>query len=678
MSNQDTELKLVLTLDGKQFIASTNTSATSAAKLVASVDKIAISTAKVVKSNTAAVGSIDGVGARLQKLRLYYNTLTKSSADYERTARRVANLQNILAKSSANVAAKTSGIGRAAGRTGYAMQSMNRIIDDSAFGFVAISNNISPMLDSFSMVVKDAGGVKGALKQMGSSLIGPLGIATAVSVVTSLLTRYAMSNRGAAKETETLSKKNNNLSLKIRSLAADYKDLVEGNKLYREELAKTNLAEKEKDLADLKREAAKGGITENRIYFPYSESEKERYKKEIAEASRLVDLYKEKMKGLSPAVQENVDLLNGLSTAANEAGEKGIIGFLKNTSVSEDQFGNLMKQLKDYKSAAFGVLGGKAKGLTLPKLEISGNLNPVKAEVEKTIKILEKFWDSFTKEEKEIKDKKIEISIVTDEQLKKEIELAKAGYDQTNSLREKAEYYDIMVSRQKELNRLIIKSDEVKVVGYKPLGASKKLGKTAKPSNKGGYEYVDNSLDELQSKSEAVNNIMMTVGDTMVSGFLEGKIAIQEVGAEVGILIGKMALLGAIQYGVNTLALGPLGLLTQSTGIFHSGGIVGKADTTEMVNPMAFVGAPVFHNGGIVGRPAILQDGEIVLNEQQQLNLLGRLGTHQIYQSGIQNQQQTQKVEVYGDSHFDGRRFVTKFEGVSRKRDRMLRTYRAS
>lgn len=58
---------------------------------------------------------------------------------------------------------------------------MGRILQDLPFGFIGIANNLNPMLESFQRLGKESGGLKGALKALGGSLIGPGGLALALS-----------------------------------------------------------------------------------------------------------------------------------------------------------------------------------------------------------------------------------------------------------------------------------------------------------------------------------------------------------------------------------------------------------------------------------------------------------------------------------------------------------------
>lgn len=76
---------------------------------------------------------------------------------------------------------------------GAALTDINRVIQDSAFGFVGIQNNITELPGKFralSAAAKESGQTVG--KVLLSTLLGPAGIGTAISVITSALTFAAV------------------------------------------------------------------------------------------------------------------------------------------------------------------------------------------------------------------------------------------------------------------------------------------------------------------------------------------------------------------------------------------------------------------------------------------------------------------------------------------------------
>lgn len=74
-----------------------------------------------------------------------------------------------------------------ANQAGNALQNLGRIAQDAPFGFIGISNNINPLLESFQRLKVETGSTGGALKALAGQLGGAGGIGLAVSVVTGLL-----------------------------------------------------------------------------------------------------------------------------------------------------------------------------------------------------------------------------------------------------------------------------------------------------------------------------------------------------------------------------------------------------------------------------------------------------------------------------------------------------------
>lgn len=68
-----------------------------------------------------------------------------------------------------------------------AMTNLGRVVQDAPFGFLGIANNLNPLLESFQRLKATTGTTGGALKALGSSLIGPAGLGFAISAASSLL-----------------------------------------------------------------------------------------------------------------------------------------------------------------------------------------------------------------------------------------------------------------------------------------------------------------------------------------------------------------------------------------------------------------------------------------------------------------------------------------------------------
>jgi hypothetical protein len=62
-----------------------------------------------------------------------------------------------------------------------ALMNLGRVAQDAPFGFIGIANNLNPLLESFQRLSKESGGLKNALKALGSSLMGAGGVGLALS-----------------------------------------------------------------------------------------------------------------------------------------------------------------------------------------------------------------------------------------------------------------------------------------------------------------------------------------------------------------------------------------------------------------------------------------------------------------------------------------------------------------
>lgn len=123
------------------------------------------------------------------------NELKKFQQQLARTTdvRTIARLQSTIAKlegSISSLSGSAAKAGRAFQGTNTTLINFNRVVQDSPFGIIAIANNIDPLVESFGRLRKETGSVGGALKAMGAGLLGPAGIAIAVSAATSLLIEF--------------------------------------------------------------------------------------------------------------------------------------------------------------------------------------------------------------------------------------------------------------------------------------------------------------------------------------------------------------------------------------------------------------------------------------------------------------------------------------------------------
>ena len=106
------------------------------------------------------------IGANTQDLQAGLNQATQS----------VTNFGNALKSASKPTADATQ-----------SLVNLSRIAQDAPYGFIGISNNLNPMLESFQRLQKETGSSGEALKAMVAGLTGPAGIGVALGIVSSLL-----------------------------------------------------------------------------------------------------------------------------------------------------------------------------------------------------------------------------------------------------------------------------------------------------------------------------------------------------------------------------------------------------------------------------------------------------------------------------------------------------------
>jgi len=111
-----------------------------------------------------------------------------------------------------------------------ALTSLSLVAQDLPFGFIGIQNNLPSVISSFGELTREAGGVGGALKQLGSALIGPAGLFLAFSAATAAVT-FAIQKYGSfGAAVDALFGKINPLSKVIKDAAKSQQDFNESYK----------------------------------------------------------------------------------------------------------------------------------------------------------------------------------------------------------------------------------------------------------------------------------------------------------------------------------------------------------------------------------------------------------------------------------------------------------------
>lgn len=136
----------------------------------------------------------------------------------------MATVQQSLAKTAIASNALDSSLKKVvpgANQAGQALTNVGRVAQDLPFGFIGIQNNLNPLLESFQRLKAESGSTGGALKALGSSLIGPAGIGIALSLVSSAFVIFQNGIAGFNKKTKEGTDNADKFKESIKAIFAD-------------------------------------------------------------------------------------------------------------------------------------------------------------------------------------------------------------------------------------------------------------------------------------------------------------------------------------------------------------------------------------------------------------------------------------------------------------------------
>lgn len=133
------------------------------------------------------------------------NGLKQVQAELAKTAVASQKMDSAIVKTGNTL---NTGLKTGANQATAAMTNLGRVVQDAPFGFIGIANNLNPLIESFQRLKVETGSTGGALKALSGSLMGAGGLGFAVSIVSSLMTVFAMNAmRNTGNEAETAKKK---------------------------------------------------------------------------------------------------------------------------------------------------------------------------------------------------------------------------------------------------------------------------------------------------------------------------------------------------------------------------------------------------------------------------------------------------------------------------------------
>jgi hypothetical protein len=115
----------------------------------------------------------------------------------------------------------------ASGQAQQALVNLGRVASDAPFGFIAIANNIEPLIQSFQSLGRQSGGLGGTLKALGASLAGPTGLLLGFSLVSSAITVITQKYGSLGNAISALLGNQDDLTIEIDKAAKSYDKYAE-------------------------------------------------------------------------------------------------------------------------------------------------------------------------------------------------------------------------------------------------------------------------------------------------------------------------------------------------------------------------------------------------------------------------------------------------------------------
>lgn len=217
----NTGLEITLKANSQNFEAALNNAKKVIDSTVVAVDKMetALDSTGASISGFSGVASqsfdkvADSVFAAANAFNAQWEPIVqKAEDDAKKTTVAITTLADRVAKFGGGVRAFSTGVSTAppalkqvsknSNEAALALSNLGRIAQDAPFGFIGITNNLNPMLESFQRLKATTGTTGSALKALAGSLVGPAGLGFAVSIVSSALVVFGDKLFGSKKQAE--------------------------------------------------------------------------------------------------------------------------------------------------------------------------------------------------------------------------------------------------------------------------------------------------------------------------------------------------------------------------------------------------------------------------------------------------------------------------------------------
>lgn len=141
--------------------------------------------------------------------------LNKTSQNALQTGKAV----NQLAKDAKAASSVLGGsVAKSANTANSAILELSRGLQDAPFGSIGYINNLQQFQALFGSLARETGSFSGAIKQLGTTLVGPAGLSILFSAVTAGIQIYSMYQQKVNKQTQEAADENKELADSIRTL----------------------------------------------------------------------------------------------------------------------------------------------------------------------------------------------------------------------------------------------------------------------------------------------------------------------------------------------------------------------------------------------------------------------------------------------------------------------------
>lgn len=261
--------------------------------------------------------------------------------------------------SSSKLSTGLTTVGKSSNSAALALGNLGRVAQDAPFGFIGISNNLNPLLESFQRLKAETGSSGAALKALGGSLLGAGGIGLALSAITAAITFAQMGLRAWGVTSDETKEKSEELAVTTERAKSQFDKTAESAQQLTTELVSQRNAYEllTKSVFDFTDSLAKE--VEIKSFLPLVEG----FVKKIVDAK--IELNKLNRLPVGDGV------LFGISKEDFEKESAALNNIIKKNTMQFEQAKKGLEFFAGGSSELFKILGDKAKETKAPVKDLS-------------------------------------------------------------------------------------------------------------------------------------------------------------------------------------------------------------------------------------------------------------------------------------------------------------------